>query len=323
MLWNEDVKYFEAPFDKESDLEDAVKKVKEVLFGSSRVYLDDKKKIGSKGGTNNLPDGYLIDLTNKHDPKIFVVENDLASHQHLKHIAVQILEFSLSFETSKLRVKNVIKEMLQKRPTDWKKCEEFAKNNGYENVDYLLESIIHKTDSFNALLIIDELSEELETVLISRFKFPVEITTLKRYKSESDKFLYKFDPFLNEVILDTQKLDVSEIDTIVVPARQDGFKEVFLESNCWHAIRLNSSMIPKIKYIAAYQVAPISAITHIAEVKSIEQYKESNKYILNFTEPAQKIKRVPLGSSKSKAPQSPRYSSKDRILSANSLDNVF
>jgi hypothetical protein len=323
MLWNEDVKYFEAPFDKESDLEDAVKKVKEVLFGSSRVYLDDKKKIGSKGGTNNLPDGYLIDLTNKHDPKIFVVENDLASHQHLKHIAVQILEFSLSFETSKLKVKNVIKEMLQKRPTDWKKCEEFAKNNGYENVDYLLESIIHKTDSFNALLIIDELSEELETVLISRFKFPVEITTLKRYKSESDKFLYKFDPFLNEVILDTQKLDVSEIDTIVVPARQDGFKEVFLESNCWHAIRLNSSMIPKIKYIAAYQVAPISAITHLAEVKSIEQFKDSNKYILYFTEPAQKIKKVPLGTSKNKAPQSPRYSSKDRILSADSLDYVF
>lgn len=323
MLWNEDEKFFEVPFDKESELEDAVNEVKEALFGSSRVYLDDKKKIGSKGGTNNLPDGYLIDLTNKHDPKIFVVENDLASHQHLKHIAVQILEFSLSFETSKVRVKNVIKEMLQKRPIEWRKCEEFAKNNDYENVDYLLESIIHKTDSFNALLIIDELGEELETVLISRFKFPVEIITLKRYRSENGKFLYKFEPFLNEVILDTHKVDISEIDTIVVPAREDGFKEVFIELNCWYAIRLNSSMIPKIKYIAAYQVAPISAITHLAEIKSIEQYKESNKYILYFTEPAQKIKKVPLGTSKSKAPQSPRYSSKDRILSANSLDNVF
>ena len=323
MLWNKEEKYIEVPYGNESDLEDAVNEVKDALFGSTRIYLDDKKKIGQKGGTNNLPDGYLIDLTNKQDPKIFVVENDLASHQHLKHIAVQILEFSLSFETSKVKVKNIIKEMLQKRPDEWKKCEAFAKKNGYENVDYLLESIIHKKDSFNALLIIDELGEELETVLISRFKFPVEVTTLKRYKSENGKILYEFEPFLNEVTEDTEKVDISDINTIVIPAREDGFKEVFIDENCWYAIRLNSSMIPKIKYIAAYQVAPISAITHIAGVKSIEQWKDTNKYILHFTEPAEKIKKVPLGTNKGKAPQSPRYSSRDRILNAKSLDNVF
>lgn len=323
MLWNKEEKYIEFPYDKESDLEDSVNEIKDTIFGSARIYLDDKKKIGQKGGINNLPDGYLIDLTNNQDPKIFVVENDLASHQHLKHIAVQILEFSLSFETSKVKVKNIIKEMLQKRPDEWKKCEAFAKKNGYENVDYLLESIIHKKNSFNALLIIDELGEELETVLISRFKFPVEVTTLKRYKSESGKTLYEFEPFLNEVTEATEKIDISDIDTIVIPAREDGFKDVFIDENCWYAIRLNSSMIPKIKYIAAYQVAPISAITHIAEVKSIEQWKDTNKYILYFTEPAEKIKNVPIGTSKGKAPQSPRYSSRDKILNAKSLDNVF
>ncbi len=323
MLWNKENKYIELPYEKESELEEAVNEVKDALFGSTRIYLDDKKKIGKKGGTNNLPDGYLIDLTNNQEPKIFVVENDLASHQHLKHIAVQILEFSLSFETSKVKVKNIIKEMLQKRKSEWNKCENFAKKNGFENVDYLLESIIHKKDSFNALLIIDELGEELETVLISRFKFPVEVTTLKRYKNQNGDILYDFQPFLNEVSEDTEKVDISDIDTIVIPAREDGFKEEFIDNNCWYAIRLNSSMIPKIKYIAAYQVAPISAITHIAEVKSIEQWKETNKYIVYFTEPAEKIKKVPLGNSKGKAPQSPRYSSRERILNAKTLDSVF
>ena len=172
-------------------------------------------------------------------------------------------------------------------------------------------------------MIIDELGDELETVLISRFKFPVEVTTLKRYRSENGKILYEFEPFLNEVTEDTVKVDISDIDTIVIPAREDGFKDVFIDENCWYAIRLNSSMIPKIKYIAAYQVAPISAITHIAEVKSIEQWKDTNKYILYFTEPAEKIKKVPLGTIKGKAPQSPRYSSSDRILNAKTLDNVF
>lgn len=323
MLWNKENRYLEIPYERESELELAVNEVKDALFGPSRIYLDDKRKIGKKGGVNNLPDAYLIDLTNYKDPKIFVVENDLASHQHLKHIAVQILEFSLSFESSKVKVKNIIKEMLQKRKSEWVKCEAFAKKNGFENVDFLLESIIHIKDSFNALLIIDELGEELETVLISRFKFPVEVTTLKRFKNQKGDILYDFQPFLNEVIEDTEKVDISEIDTIVVPAREDGFKEVFLDQNCWYAIRLNASMIHKIKYIAAYQVAPISAITHIAEVKLIEQWQDTNKYILYFTDPAEKIKRIPLGSSKGKAPQSPRYASRERILTASSLDNVF
>ena len=199
MLWSKEEKYVEIPYERESELEDAVNEVKESLFGPARIYLDDKRKIGKQGSTNNLPDGYLIDLTNKQDPKIFVVENELSSHQHLKHIAVQILEFSLSFEASKVKVKNIIKEMLQKRKNEWNKCESFAKENGYENVDFLLESIIQKNDSFNALLIIDELSEELETVLISKFKFPVEVITIKRYKNANGKILYQFEPFLNEV----------------------------------------------------------------------------------------------------------------------------
>lgn len=76
MLWNRKNKYLEKPYDKEAELEDAVNEVKGALFGSTRIYLDDKRKIGKKGGTNNLPDGYLIDLTNSQEPKIFVVEND-------------------------------------------------------------------------------------------------------------------------------------------------------------------------------------------------------------------------------------------------------
>lgn len=323
MLWNKKHTYKEYPYQKEAELEDAVNEVKEVLFGSSRIYLDDKKKIGKKGKTNNLPDGYLIDLSNSQDPKIFVVENDLASHQHLKHIAVQILEFSLSFEDSKIKVKNVIKEMLQKRSDDWNICEKFAQENGLENVDYLLETIIQKEDSFNALLIIDEVSEELETVLIKRFKFPVEVVTLKRFKNQKEETLYEFEPFLNDVIEDTQKVDISEIDTIVVPAREDGFNEEFLKNHRWYSIRLNSSMIPKIKYLATYQVAPISAITHIAEVQSIEQWKDTNKYALYFSGAPKKIKKVALGRNKGKAPQSSRYSSKARILKASSLDQVF
>ena len=82
-------------------------------------------------------------------------------------------------------------------------------------------------------------------------------------------------------------------------------------------------MLPKIKYLATYQVAPISAITYIAEVKSIEQYQDTNKYILYFTDKPKKIKPVKLGKHRGKAPQNGRYTSRERLLAARSLDELF
>lgn len=67
-------------------------------------------------------------------------------------------------------------------------------------------------------------------------------------------------------------------DTIVVPAQKEGFERVFLGENCWYAIRIAGGKLTKIKYIAAYQTQPISAVTHYAPVDRIEPYGESGKY---------------------------------------------
>jgi hypothetical protein len=48
-------------------------------------------------------------------------------------------------------------------------------------------------------------------------------------------------------------------------------------------------MIPKIRYIGVYQVAPVSAITYLAEVASIEPWKDTEKYCVNFKEPAHDV----------------------------------
>lgn len=335
MLWTPHKLYLNEPFEQEKDLEAAILEVRQALFGDSRIYLDAKKKIGAKEKTRNVPDGYLIDLTSKKEPRLYVVENELAKHDPLKHIAVQILEFSLSFETSPQRVKEIVKSELYRDQDGWAKCSQYASDNDYENIDYFLEKIIYKRDGFNALVIIDEMPDELETVLVSRFKFPVEIITLQRYKTPEGERIYQFEPFLHDVseftfiddqgILETSKtIDPSEIDTIVVPAHEDGFQETFIGENCWYAIRIHGSMIPKIKHIAVYRVAPISAITHVATVRSIEQWRDSNKYILDFSEPAKKIKSlklVPKG--RVKAPQGPRYTSMEKIENAKTLDDAF
>ncbi len=308
MLWSKETSYHLEPFEKEADLESAIREVSPVLFGPDRVYLEVKKLIGIKGKTQNIPDAYLIDLSSSKQPLLWVVENELASHDPLKHIAVQILEMSLSFEATPQKVKTIIKETLEKEADGWKRCEDYAKANGFQNIDYLLEELIYRGE-FGALVIIDELHDELETLLVSRFKFGVEVLTLNRYCNDSGQRIYDFEPFLLEVALtpdatgkDTtsgKTVDTSDIDTVVVPAQEEGFNETFLGEDRWYKVRLHSSMIPKIKHIAVYQVAPVSAITYVAPVESIEPWQNSGKYVLNFSEPARKlpqqIKFVPKG----------------------------
>lgn len=324
--------YRELAFEREAELEEAINSVENELYGPSRIYLDVKKKIGKKGGTRNIPDGYLIDLSSKKEPVLYVVENELAKHDTIKHIAVQILEFSLSFETTPQKVKAILKDAINQKTSARRKIDDYLRSVSIDNVDHLLDVMIHESPlPFRALVVIDAVSDELEKVLTSRFQFPVEILTFERFQSASGALIYKFEPFLNDVTPQAALVhessgyvDPSDLDTIVVPAREDGYEEVFLGENRWYAIRIHSSMIPKLKYIAAYQVRPVSAITDVAEIASIERWPESTKYVVNFKETAQKMGPIALVKDGSvKAPQNLRYTSYERLCKANNLDEVF
>jgi hypothetical protein len=194
--------------------------------------------------------------------------------------------------------------------------------------------MIYPQDAFKALVIIDELEEDLESILRSSLNFPVETLVIERYRTSDGQWAYHFEPFLYELtaqssalttqIENTPTIDPSEIDTIVVPAREEGFQEVFLGENRWYAVRIHPSMIPKIHYLAVYQVAPVSAITHVAEVGSIEPWKDTQKYCVAFKEPAHKIGPIPLVlRGRVTAPQNIRYTSFSRLQNASSLDDVF
>lgn len=114
-----------------------------------------------------------------------------------------------------------------------------------------------------------------------------------------------------------------EADTIVVPAQRDGFERVFLGQHCWHAIRLRGGMIDKIKYIAAYQTQPISAITHYAQVASIEPYGEDGKYKLNFSGPAQEIGPIHFADATNGSMQGPRYTNFAKLQTAKKVADLF
>lgn len=333
MLWTAKSRYHEEPFELEADLEDAVRTVSAELFGPDRLYLDVKKKIGAKGKTVNVPDAYLLDLSSSKQPIAWVVENELAAHHPLKHVAVQILEMSLSFVSTPMKAKAAVKGALSAEPEAWAACEAYAKENGFGNVDYLLERAVHG-GGFGAVVVIDELSEELETALVDRFKFPVEVLTLTRYRNAEGERAYAFRPFREGLDAGLGgegsgdgggTVDPLEVDTIVVPARDEGFQETALGEDRWYKIRMSASMIPKIKHLAVYRVSPISAVTHLAEVQGIAPWEDSGKYVVNFAGPIKELEK-PIGlapKGKVKAPMAPRYTSYERLVKAKTLDEAF
>lgn len=121
-----------------------------------------------------------------------------------------------------------------------------------------------------------------------------------------------------------KKQDKHEKNTVIVPAQKEGFERVFLGENSWYAIRISGGMLEKIKYIAAYQTAPISAITYVAMVDRIEPYGEEGKYKLIFTAPAKKLERpIPFGNAPQGFMQGPRYTNFEKLKDAKEVVDIF
>lgn len=175
----------------------------------------------------------------------------------------------------------------------------------------------------------------------ARCKVENSVTPNEPVLSESEKA--SINEFLNEILTilplvelrvfekakkieaesNSTRTSTNSLDTIVVPAQEEGFNRVFLGENCWYAIRIGGGMIKKIKYIAAYQTKPISAVTHYAEVKSIEPYGDGDKYKLDFSGPAKKMGPIPFGNFSSGSMQGSRYTTHEKLFNAKTLVDLF
>lgn len=152
-----------------------------------------------------------------------------------------------------------------------------------------------------------EILQVLPLVGLQAFEVPVPVAT----------------PNTSAAPLPSAARTTDEPDTVIVPAQKDGFDEVFLGQNAWRAIRIGGGMLPKIKYIAAYQSQPISAVTHVAPVAAIEPYGEDGKYKLVFSEPAKTIGPIPFADAPSGSMQGPRYTTYARLLTAKKVADLF
>lgn len=163
---------------------------------------------------------------------------------------------------------------------------------------------------------------------------PQEPTISEAEKAELQIFLteiYETLPLVNlkafeiprKIIKQIKDKTINDKNTIVVPAQEEGFNRVFLGENSWYAIRISGGMLENIKYIAGYQSSPISAITHYAEVKSIEPYGEEGKYKLIFKDKAKKLEKEIKFDLFSGGMQGPRYTDVNKLLKASKMSELF
>ena len=128
---------------------------------------------------------------------------------------------------------------------------------------------------------------------------------------------------------------------VVVPAHEKPFNYLFLGQggeHCWHEIPIAPAKLAKIKYIAAYRIAPVSAVTHCAPVDRIEPFFgmsawalidgegyriNGEKYKLVFSEPAREIGPIPKERGETKYPQGPRYTTMKKLKCAKTLADLW
>ena len=78
------------------------------------------------------------------------------------------------------------------------------------------------------------------------------------------------------------------------------------------------------RHIAVYRVAPVSAITQVAPVRSIEPWQDAGKYVLKFAEPAKDIGPIRhKRGGRVKHLQNMRYTTRARLEAANTPDEVW
>ena len=115
-----------------------------------------------------------------------------------------------------------------------------------------------------------------------------------------------------------------EWDTLICAAKEDGFSQAFLGQKAWWAVRLNPKTITFIKYLAMYQVSPVSQITYYGTVDKIEPYGSTGKYKLILQgDPIKLDHPVGLGKNRHLKPQGPKYAKLSAIKRAKTLDDVF
>lgn len=172
MLIIDDVTYNLWTPNKESQLEEIVKKHSKKIFGGDSLYFDAKPLIASKSGVGAKPDGYLIGFS---DSSWFVVEVELSKHPLHRHMISQLSTFMTSIKDSRKEIIDSLYSAVHEDPSK----EAFVKKRlGSEDIHHFLSEVISKDPEL--IIVIEEQNEEVKEACRSLKKEP-QVIEVKTY----------------------------------------------------------------------------------------------------------------------------------------------
>jgi hypothetical protein len=140
------------------------------------------------------------------------------------------------------------------------------------------------------------------------------------FEPRKDESTAEAEPKEKQLVSQDQRL----YDTIVSPCSGDGFQRAFVDKNAWWAVRIGQPAQSKLKYVALYESAPVSAIRAYAKITKIEPMpNEPGRYIIyhdgniNYLEQP-----VVLGENTNLSLQGSRYYLLSDILSSKTIGEL-
>lgn len=264
-------------------------------LGRTGVYI----LVGYKEGDEDLPTLYIGEGD--------AVRDRIDSHAQTKEFWEQGYAFTTSNNgLNKAHVRWLERELIQQ-----------AKKAGRSKLDNGTapgEPPLSEAERADSRAFLREILQVLPIVGLRAFEEPKAVATPRAPASTQ--------PNVGQAVIAPVSGTAGDV-VVVVPAQEEGFKAVFLGEQRWRAIRISGGKLQQIRYLAAYQTKPVSAVTHLAAVAEIEPYGEGGKFQLIFSGPPVEIAPIPFGDAPAGLMQGPRYTTLGKLRAAKTLIDLF
>ena len=223
VIYQNGIRYVEKQYNTESDFERLVVENSKTFFGEDTIFVDVKKKIDNDSLGGVIPDGFLIDFSDKNNPEFYLVEVELVKHSFFNHIFPQITKFFAFFKNPASQGK-LIEKLYTIFESDEPLRKELKTKIGSKEIFKFVKDTIE--NSQNILLIIDgekkELPEIIETYTDTWGKM-VKVAILKEYSP--------MENYSNSIFtLSPDFENIENIDIVTEKKDEEKSKSVYSES---------------------------------------------------------------------------------------------
>jgi len=256
VIYQNGIRYSEKQYELETDFEELVVDNSKILFGENTIFVDAKKKIDNTSLGGVIPDGFLLDFSDKKNPEFYLVEVELVKHNFFNHIFPQITKFFAFFKNLDSQGK-LIEKLYAIFENDEELRKELKTKIGRKEIFKFIKDTIE--NSQNILLIIDgekkELPEITETYTDTWGKI-VKVAILKEYRKDSDSGARIFT--LSPAFENIENIDI-------VSDSQDEQKEKSSYTEQFHLEDINEDTLETYKELKTKLVERIESLNFNAQ----------------------------------------------------------